>query len=181
MTVLKPAKKRQVSDNQREASKKNVQKAIEARKSNVEKQRRLREKYGIESSDSDDTSSESSDSEEEAIIVKTVKKLRPKKGSPLSPELSEPSDIQLLRNEIEEIKRHVIKKRAPRKQKTKVIEVEATPVAPEVKPKKEETPKTESAPMMKLSTSTSSLNSLKGETASEKIARLTARFQKLKT
>jgi hypothetical protein len=185
------AQKKPLSEERKVKLRANIAKARTVHESNALKQKALREKYGVSSSDDDEETEEEepSSSEDESVIFKAVRKKTSKTKQADDIPVSE---LQMMRLELAEIKKTLTAKRprAPRKKNNIIKEVEV-----EKQEKKEEPEKqvlrsveakllpiieiTPAERILKKSPSSSSVNSLgQKETASEKIARLTARFIK---
>ena len=185
-----------VSEKQSTASRININKAREKRLSEIEKQRELREKFGISSSDESETDQESSD-EDTVVFVASKKKKKALEKAPELPDVSEIGPLQELKNEMREMKLLLEgkrKKRASPIKKKKVTPIKSDP-EPEMKTveepikeprksinlepiKESETdkPLSKVESIMKRSSSNSSLNK---ETNAEKIERLTNKFRNL--
>jgi len=185
-----------VSEKQSTASRININKAREKRLSEIEKQRELREKFGISSSDESETDQESSD-EDTVVFVASKKKKKALEKAPELPDVSEIGPLQELKNEMREMKLLLEgkrKKRASPIKKKKVTPIKSDP-EPEIKTveepikeprksinlepiKESETdkPLSKVESIMKRSSSNSSLNK---ETNAEKIERLTNKFRNL--
>jgi len=185
-----------VSEKQSTASRININKAREKRLSEIEKQRELREKFGISSSDESETDQESSD-EDTVVFVASKKKKKALEKAPELPDVSDIGPLQELKNEMREMKLLLEgkrKKRASPIKKKKVTPIKSDP-EPEIKTveepikeprksinlepiKESETdkPLSKVESIMKRSSSNSSLNK---ETNAEKIERLTNKFRNL--
>lgn len=183
-----------VSEKQSTASRININKAREKRLSEIEKQRELREKFGISSSDESETDQESSD-EDTVVFVASKKKKKALEKAPELPDVSDIGPLQELKNEMREMKLLLEgkrKKRASPIKKKQVTPIKSVP-EPEIKtveepikeprksinlePIKEietDKPLTKVESIMKRSSSNSSLNK---ETNAEKIERLTNKFR----
>lgn len=183
-----------VSEKQSTASRININKAREKRLSEIEKQRELREKFGISSSDESETDQESSD-EDTVVFVASKKKKKALEKAPELPDVSDIGPLQELKNEMREMKLLLEgkrKKRASPIKKKQVTPIKSVP-EPEIKtveepikeprksinlePIKEietDKPLTKVESIMKRSSSNSSLNK---ETNTEKIERLTNKFR----
>lgn len=187
-----------VSEKQSTASRININKAREKRLSEIEKQRELREKFGISSSDESETDQESSD-EDTVVFVASKKKKKALEKAPELPDVSDIGPLQELKNEMREMKLLLEgkrKKRASPIKKKKVTPIKSDPERePEIKtveepikeprksinlePIKEietDKPLSKVESIMKRSSSNSSLNK---ETNAEKIERLTNKFRNL--
>lgn len=172
--------KKEVSEKKHLSSQINAKKAQEARRQNIDKQKQLRELYGVSSSE-EETESDT-DEEQEAVIVRSIKKLKPKKNEELNEEVASPlNDFETLKKDIEEIKNALPKRRkgTPRKKKVVVVEKETVqalkPPAPEPETPRVSIEELKIGSIMKRS---SSINSLNKESAEEKIQRLINRFKK---
>ena len=185
-----------LSEKQSTASRININKASEKRLSEIEKQRELREKFGISSSDESETDQESSD-EDTVVFVASKKKKKALEKAPELPDVSDIGPLQELKNEMREMKLLLEgkrKKRASPIKKKKVTPIKSVP-EPEIKtveepikeprksinlePIKEietDKPLSKVESIMKRSSSNSSLNK---ETNAEKIERLTNKFRNL--
>ena len=185
-----------VSEKQSTASRININKAREKRLSEIEKQRELREKFGISSSDESETDQESSD-EDSVVFVASKKKKKAIEKAPELPDVSDIGTLQELKNEMRDMKLLLEgkrKKRASPIKKKKVTPIKSDP-EPEIKtveepikeprksinlePIKEietDKPLSKVESIMKRSSSNSSLNK---ETNAEKIERLTNKFRNL--
>ena len=185
-----------LSEKQSTASRININKASEKRLSEIEKQRELREKFGISSSDESETDQESSD-EDTVVFVASKKKKKALEKAPELPDVSDIGPLQELKNEMREMKLLLEgkrKKRASPIKKNKVTPIKSVP-EPEIKtveepikeprksinlePIKEietDKPLSKVESIMKRSSSNSSLNK---ETNAEKIERLTNKFRNL--
>jgi len=186
-----------VSEKQSTGSRININKAREKRLSEIEKQRELREKFGISSSDESETDQESSD--EDTVVFVASKKKKALEKAPELPDVSEIGPLQELKNEIIEMKLLLEgkrKKRASPIKKKKVTPIKSDPEReskiktveePIKEPRKSinlepikeietDKPLTKVESIMKRSSSNSSLNK---ETNAEKIERLTNKFRNL--
>jgi hypothetical protein len=83
----------------------NLEKARVARLENAQKRKELRELY-------QDSDSSESDLDQEEIVIRTAKKVNPKTGK-LAPEVTK-SDYELLRDQMNELKKIIEKRRRPK-------------------------------------------------------------------
>ena len=159
---MAPRKVRELSEESKASRRINAEKAREKRKANLAHQKMLREKFGIESSDSDDTDDDTpekknpdvdytgpavsdTDSDEEGVIVRTVRRTK-KNITTVDDNSANQSDLIHIMNKLNAIELNM-KKKGPRKKTVVVVKGDKTEhEPPKAEPPKPEPPKPKAEP-----------------------------------